>query len=229
MLFIITCQKGKWTRGQNCANLFLELCATFGGDLSFFCGISWESFFLFLVFFIIFSENLPKQLVTKISCGKMGFCTKLNIFQDLQVTSVSIYYNVLYFAFRDIFFIYFVSWGLKILLWHMLHSLVWSNTVNVLTEKNNYYKILPKTWIMCKHRHLSLFLGVVVLLLWQSWWWHGIPCGGRGGCGCVVIRSEYGDTFVGLSKNPCTAGADSVSVSEHPGASEIFTQPVITS
>ena len=42
----------------------------------------------------------------------------------------------------------------------------------------------------------------VVMVAWELMWG-----------GFVVIRSEYGDTFVGLSKNPCTAGADSVSVS----------------
>ena len=112
MLLVITCQKGKWTRGQNCANLFLELCATFGGDLSFFCGISWESFFLFLVFFIFFSEKFSKLFLTKKFLWKDGFCTKLNIFQGLQVTSIQIYY-VLYFAFRDIVFSNVVSMGIK--------------------------------------------------------------------------------------------------------------------
>ena len=55
--------------------------------------------------------------------------------------------------------------------------------------------------------------GVAVVAVVVVWWCHGSPCGGRGCGGRVVIRSEYGDTFVGLSKNPCTAGADSVSVS----------------
>ena len=125
------------------------------------------------------------------------------------MTSIQIYY-VLYFAFRDIVFSNVVSMGIKnltlthasqsCLIQHCKHS-HWKY------KKDHHYRILPKTWIMCKHRHLSLFLGVVVLLLWQSWWWHGSPCGGRGCGGRVVIRSEYGDTFVGLSKNPCTAGA----------------------
>ena len=214
MLLVTTCQKGKWTRGQNCANLFLELCATFGGDLSFFCGISWESFFLFLVFFIFFSEKLPKLFLTKSSCGKMGFVQNWTFFRvykwpvSIFITYCTLHSEILYFQML-------FPWGLKILLWHMLHSLVWSNTVNILTE--NIKKIIiinpPKNLDHVQTWSSLPILGVVVLLLWQSWWWHGSPCGGRGCGGRVVIRSEYGDTFVGLSKNPCTAGADSVSVS----------------
>ena len=167
MLLVTTCQKGKWTRGQNCANLFLELCATFGGDLSFFCGIS---YFFWEIFKTIFDEKF---------LWKDGFCTKLNIFQGLQVTSIHIYY-VLYFAFRDIVFSNVVSMGIEnltlthasqsCLIQHCKHS-HWKY------KKDYHYRILPKTWIMCKHGPLSLFLGVVVLLLWQSWWWHGSSCG----------------------------------------------------
>ena len=177
MLLVTTCQKGKWTRGQNCANLFLELCATFGGDLSFFCGISWESFFLFLVFFIFFSEKLPKLFLTKSSCGKMGFVQNWTFFRVYKwpvskfITYCTLHSEILYFQML-------FPWGLKILLWHMLHSLVWSNTVNILTEKKIIIIKSSQKLGSCANIVISPYswgsgvaVVAVVVVAWEPMWW----------------------------------------------------------
>ena len=76
--------------------------------LWYFLGI----FFSFSGIFHIFFWETSKTIFDEKFLWKDGFCTKLNIFQGLQVTSIHIYY-VLYFAFRDIVFSNVVSMGIK--------------------------------------------------------------------------------------------------------------------
>ena len=132
--------------------------------------------FFFFWYFLYFFWETSKTIFDKKFLWKDGFCTKLNIFQGLQVTSIHIYYE-LYFAFRDIVFSNVVSMGIKnltlthasqsCLIQHCKHS-HWKYKNNIIIKKLGScanMAISPYSW------GSGVAVVAVVVVAWEPMWW----------------------------------------------------------